>query len=89
MQAFVFLVSRRVDALEECVSKTERSMDPGKLRKMFTSLPGVFSVSVLIQKCYLLNENPKIVCIIHFTTYSLEGKVIGLLIDLSAEYFGY
>jgi len=45
-QAFLFLVSRRVDALEECVSKTERSMDPGKLRKMFTSLPGVFSVSV-------------------------------------------
>ena len=48
IQAFVFLVSRRVDALEEYVSKTERSMDPGKLRKMFTSLPGVFSVSVLI-----------------------------------------
>jgi len=71
MQAFVFLVSRRVDALEECVSKTERSMDPGKLRKMFTSLPGVFSVSVLIQKCYLLSENPKIVHIFwksHFIT---------------------
>lgn len=39
----MFLVSRKVDALEESVTKMERNMDPGKLRKMFTSLPGVFS----------------------------------------------
>ena len=45
-QAFVFLVSRKVEALEDCVTKMERNMDPGRLRKMFTSLPGVFSVSI-------------------------------------------
>ena len=42
----MFLVSRKVEALEDCVTKMERNMDPGRLRKMFTSLPGVFSVSI-------------------------------------------
>ena len=41
----MFLVSQKVEALEDSVTKMERSMDPGRLRKMFTSLPGVFSVS--------------------------------------------
>lgn len=45
LQSFVFLVSRKVEAVEECITKMERNMDPGRLRKMFTSLPGVFSVS--------------------------------------------
>ena len=44
----MFLVSRKVEALDDCVTKMERNMDPGRLRKMFTSLPGMFSVS----KCY-------------------------------------
>ena len=37
-------MSRKVDALDDYITKMERNMDPGKLRKMFTSLPGVFSV---------------------------------------------
>lgn len=45
LQAFVFMVSRKVEALDDCVTKMEKDMDPGRLRKMFTSLPGVFSVS--------------------------------------------
>ena len=39
LQAFLGVVSRNVDVLEECVSKAEKELDPSKLRKVFSSLP--------------------------------------------------
>ena len=36
-QAFVNVVGRSVDQLEETISNAEKELDPSKLRKMFTA----------------------------------------------------
>ncbi len=34
------MVSRNVDHLEEAISKAEKDLEPSRLRKVFTSIPG-------------------------------------------------
>ena len=40
-QAFLSVVDRNVDQLEETMSKAEKELDPNKLRKVFSALPGL------------------------------------------------
>lgn len=40
-QAFLSVVSKNVDQLEESISKAEKELDPSKLRKVFSTLPGL------------------------------------------------
>ena len=41
VQAFVNLVSKNVDVLEESVTNAEKTLDPSALQKMFKVLPGL------------------------------------------------
>ena len=43
LQAFLGVVGRNVDQLEESMSKAEKELDPNKLRKVFSALPGLVS----------------------------------------------
>ena len=37
------VVGRNVDQLEEAMSKVEKELDPNKLRKVFSAIPGLVS----------------------------------------------
>ena len=43
-QAFVSVVTQRVNALEEAVSKAEKDLEPSKFRKVFSSFPKLVSL---------------------------------------------
>lgn len=48
------LVTHRVNALEEAVSKAEKDLDPGKFRKVFSSFPKLVSPETGVQEGKIL-----------------------------------
>jgi hypothetical protein len=51
VQAFLGVVGRNVDQLEESMSKAEKELDPNKLRKVFSALPGLVSATYDYSTC--------------------------------------
>lgn len=49
------LVTHRVNALEEAVSKAEKDLDPGKFRKVFSSFPKLVSPQAGVQEGKILS----------------------------------
>ena len=52
LQAFLSVVGKNVDQLEESMSKAEKELDPNKLRKVFSALPGLVSVMISMHGKY-------------------------------------
>ena len=55
LQAFLGVVGRNVDQLEESMSKAEKELDPNKLRKVFSALPGLVNAKYNYDTDYTCN----------------------------------
>ena len=75
-QAFVGVVTQRVNALEEAVSKAEKDLDPSKFRKVFFSFPKLVCLKVT---CQLSIQKIKLSAV-------LQGKSKGSKSDVSVNW---
>lgn len=55
VQAFVNLVSRNIDLLEQSVTNAEKTLDPSALQKMFKVLPGLVCSASMFNNVHFIN----------------------------------